>query len=162
RPGCRAQAHVPAGQDLVALLERQGRHRGDARQRGPHAVPRVAAREPSRGAVDRLEQRAAVPHPRLAVPGRALPSRHPARGARRQNTGHVTLIRGDYGHLLADDASARGFRAHALGGRRMTLVTLHHSLYYAPRAAWRGIVDRTYRHLLARPRGDGPGAAIHA
>jgi len=80
----------------------------------------------------------------------------------RQKTGHVALIRGDYGKLLADDASTRRFRTRALGGRRMALVTLHHSLYYAPRAAWRGIVDRIWTHLLARPTGDGPGAAIHA
>ena len=80
----------------------------------------------------------------------------------RQRTRHVRLIRGDYGKLLADDASARRFRTHRLGGRRMALVTLHHSLYYAPRAAWRGLFDRIYDHLLARGRGDGPHAAIHA
>lgn len=44
----------------------------------------------------------------------------------------------------------------------MSLVTLHHSLYYAPCAAWHGIVDRIDRHLLARGRGDGPHAALHA
>ena len=81
---------------------------------------------------------------------------------RRQNTGHVALIRGDYGRLLADDASARRFRTRSLGGRRMALVTLHHSLYYAPRAAWRGLIDRIYQHLLARGSGDGASAAIHA
>jgi hypothetical protein len=80
----------------------------------------------------------------------------------RQNTPHVTLIRGDYAKLLASDTSTRRFRTRRLGGKRMTLVTLHHSLYYAPRTAWRGLVDRIYRHLLATGRGDGPHAAIHA
>jgi len=56
----------------------------------------------------------------------------------------------------------RRFRARSLGGRRMALVTLHHSLYYAPRAAWRGLVDRIYQQLLARSGGDGPSGAIHA
>jgi hypothetical protein len=81
---------------------------------------------------------------------------------RRQNTGHVSLIHGDYGRLLADDASTRRFRARALGGRRLALVTLHHSLYYATRASWHGLIGRIYRHLLARPADDRPGAAIHA
>jgi hypothetical protein len=81
---------------------------------------------------------------------------------RRQNTGHVALIRGDYGRLLADDGSTRRFRARSLGGHRMALVTLHHSLYYAPRDAWPGLFARIYRHLLAGGAGAGPSAAIHA
>jgi hypothetical protein len=46
----------------------------------------------------------------------------------------------------------------------MSLVTLHHSLYYAPRAAWDAIVQGLYREILARPRrrAPGPAAAIHA
>jgi hypothetical protein len=80
----------------------------------------------------------------------------------RQRTKHVKLVRGDYGALLASDAAARRFRASALGGRRATLVTLHHSLYYAPRTAWHGLLARVYRHLLAPARGPGPSAAIHA
>lgn len=80
----------------------------------------------------------------------------------RQNTPHVTLIRGDYVQLLADDASTRRFRTRRLDGRRMTLVTLHHSLYYAPRSTWDGLFARIYGHLLATPRSGGPSAAIHA
>ncbi len=81
---------------------------------------------------------------------------------KRQRTKHVRLVRGDYGKLLASDAAARRFRARALGGRRATLVTLHHSLYYAPREAWRWLLTRIYRHVLAPARGGAPSAAIHA
>jgi len=82
----------------------------------------------------------------------------------RQHTPHVKLVHGDYGKLLASDAAARRFRASAMAGRRAALVTLHHSLYYAPRAAWRGLVERIWRHLVATARAGGPGpsAAVHA
>jgi hypothetical protein len=83
----------------------------------------------------------------------------------RQATDRVALIRGDYTTLLRDAAAARRFRAAHLAGRRMTLVTLHHSLYYAPRAAWRPLVEGIYREILARPTAGarhGPSAAIHA
>lgn len=80
----------------------------------------------------------------------------------RQRTRHVVLVRGDYRRLLASDAAARRLRERALGGKRVTLATLHHSLYYAPRADWRGLIARIYGQLLARHRGGGPAAAIHA
>ncbi|MEW6269790.1 MAG: class I SAM-dependent methyltransferase [Thermodesulfobacteriota bacterium] len=80
----------------------------------------------------------------------------------RQRTKHVRLVRGDYVKLLGSDESAARFRARALGGRRVTLVTLHHSLYYSARGAWPGLVRRIYRHLLATRPGPGPTAAIHA
>src|SRR5581483_1122732 len=38
----------------------------------------------------------------------------------------------------------------------MALVTLHHSLYYAPRATWSALVDALHREIL------GPSSAIHA
>jgi len=80
----------------------------------------------------------------------------------RQNTKHVRLVRGDYGALLGGDRAAARFRARSLGGRRVTLATLHHSLYYAPRAAWPDLVRAIYRQLLAKSPGDGPTSAIHA
>jgi hypothetical protein len=80
----------------------------------------------------------------------------------RQRTPHVALIRGDFTKLLADGTSARRFRTRRLGGRRMALVTFHHSLYYAPRAAWRALLAGVYRHLLAAPRQGHAGGAIHA
>lgn len=82
----------------------------------------------------------------------------------RQATRGVSLIRGDFTRLLRDPATARAFRAAHLGGRRMTLVTLHHSLYYAPRAAWGPLFAGLVREILARPApgARGPASAIHA
>jgi hypothetical protein len=82
----------------------------------------------------------------------------------RQRTDHVTLIRDDYTRRLRDRAAARRFRASALGGRRMTLVTLHHSLYYSARASWPAIFDGLIHEVLSAPgsRGSQPSAAIHA
>lgn len=74
----------------------------------------------------------------------------------------MRLVRGDYGKLLGSDAATLRFRKRALGGRRVTLVTLHHSLYYAPRSAWPGLFRRIYQHLLATRPGPGPTATIHA
>jgi hypothetical protein len=98
----------------------------------------------------------------------------------RQHTPHVRTIHGDYRAMLGDRGSTVRFRAEQLGGRRMTLITLHHSLYYSPQASWQGLVGNLYRTILARPRhvgaslrdasvslGEtrpraGPSAAIHA
>ncbi len=81
----------------------------------------------------------------------------------RQSTDHVALIRGDYTRLLRDAAAARRFRKSRLGNRRVSLVTLHHSLYYAPRSAWPALLAGIYRELLDGPRpAGGPAAAIHA
>jgi hypothetical protein len=81
---------------------------------------------------------------------------------RRQRTDHVGTVRGDYRALLRDERCARRFRAQHLGGRRMTLVTLHHALYYSPEPAWLPLVAGLYRALLAGGAGRGPTAAIHA
>ncbi|HSE96113.1 MAG TPA: class I SAM-dependent methyltransferase [Methylomirabilota bacterium] len=82
----------------------------------------------------------------------------------RQATGGVVLVRGDFTKLMGTPAAARRFRAARLRGQRMTLVTLHHSLYYARRPAWPALFEALYREILARPaRGVGsPSAAIHA
>ena len=61
---------------------------------------------------------------------------------RRQNTPHVRVIRGDYREVFRDAEAVLCFRDEHLGGRRMTLITLHHSLYYSPRS------------VLARPAGE--------
>ncbi len=82
----------------------------------------------------------------------------------RQGADRVVLVRGDYTRLLRDPAAARRFRASWLGGRRMTLVTLHHSLYYSPRSAWGPLFEGLYREILVQRarRQQGPAAAIHA
>jgi hypothetical protein len=80
---------------------------------------------------------------------------------RRQATDHVYPIRGDYRVLLGDARRAGAFRARHLRGRRMHLVTLHHSLYYSPESSWLALVAALYRQILASGRG-GPQSAIHA
>ena len=81
---------------------------------------------------------------------------------RRQRTDHVVTVRGDYRTLLRDADRARRFRTRCLGGRRVTLVTLHHALYYSPEPAWLPLMAGLYRALLAGGAARGPSAAIHA
>jgi hypothetical protein len=80
----------------------------------------------------------------------------------RQGTDHVRPIRGDYRDLVGDDARARRFRARQLGGRRVDLVTLHHSLYYSAEASWLPLIVALWRHVLVNGGPPGPIAAIHA
>jgi hypothetical protein len=49
----------------------------------------------------------------------------------RQNTPHVNTIRGDYRDVLKNVESVTRFRENALRGQHLTLITLHHSLYYS-------------------------------
>jgi len=76
----------------------------------------------------------------------------------RQRTAHVKTICGNYCELFANGATTRAFRARALKRRRVRLITLHHSLYYSPRAAWPALFANLYRHILA----SSGAAAIHA
>ena len=81
---------------------------------------------------------------------------------RRQGTDHVYPLQGDYRSQLGDEQRIRRFRARRLGGRRMTLVTLHHSLYYSAESSWLPLMRGVYRSVLSAARSDGPSAAIHA
>lgn len=81
---------------------------------------------------------------------------------KRQNTPHVQLVRGDYREVFRDEESVLRFRAEHLGGRRLTLITLHHSLYYSPQSFWHGLLANFYQHLLATDPQPGPSGAIHA
>ncbi len=78
------------------------------------------------------------------------------RRCRRQGLSGVKTIRGDYNRLLLDPGRARRFGETRLGGKRMDLVTLHHSLYYSQPADWERLFANLGRAVLAR-RG-----AIHA
>jgi hypothetical protein len=80
----------------------------------------------------------------------------------RQNTPHVRTIRGDYREVLRDEESARLFRRDRLDDRPLSLITLHHSLYYSSQDFWPGLLTNLYRHLLAADPRPGPSAAIHA
>lgn len=75
---------------------------------------------------------------------------------RRQFIGGVKTIRADYNRALLDPRDASNFRKKRLGGKRMDLVTLHHSLYYSEPEQWEQLFANLYRIILAR-RG-----AIHA
>jgi hypothetical protein len=81
---------------------------------------------------------------------------------RRQHTPHVRAVRGDYRDVFRDEGAVLRFRAEHLGGQRMTLITLHHSLYYSPAPFWPGLLTNLYTHLLADGPEPGPCGAIHA
>jgi hypothetical protein len=81
---------------------------------------------------------------------------------KRQHTLHVRPILGDYRDLFGDAESTRRFRQERLDGRRMTLITLHHSLYYSRQSTWLEIVGNLYGNILAHASGGRPTAAIHA
>jgi hypothetical protein len=80
----------------------------------------------------------------------------------RQHSPHVRTVWGDYRVLLGDRRSTAAFRAEHLDNRRMTLITLHHSLYYSPQASWQSLIANLYQAVLARSPADGPSGAIHA
>ncbi|MBO8091843.1 class I SAM-dependent methyltransferase [Prosthecochloris sp. HL-130-GSB] len=75
---------------------------------------------------------------------------------RRQHTAHVATIQGDYKEAFFDAGHTRAFFSGPLKGKKVDLITLHHSLYYCQEAQWSALFENIYRHLLAR-RG-----AIHA
>jgi hypothetical protein len=83
---------------------------------------------------------------------------------RRQRLRQARTIRADFVQELADAAGAQRFRAAHLADRRVNLVTLHHSLYYAPRAMWEPLVNAICTELMARdlPAARGPSSSLHA
>ena len=80
----------------------------------------------------------------------------------RQNIRHVGLIQGDYRELLRDEHAVRLFRYRRLQGQHMSLVLLHHSLYYSRREVWNDLLANLYQHLLAPEFDTGISGAIHA
>ncbi|MEA1927190.1 MAG: class I SAM-dependent methyltransferase, partial [Candidatus Auribacterota bacterium] len=75
---------------------------------------------------------------------------------RRQWIRHVKTITADYNKVLMVPEKARQFFQKRLGGTKLDLVTLDHSLYYCAESAWEVLFANLYRTILAR-RG-----AIHA
>jgi hypothetical protein len=75
----------------------------------------------------------------------------------RQGTFHVHPLRGDYGKLFASREKAAAFRDSELEGGRMTLITMHHSLYYSPRARWKCLIESLVREVL-----DSRAGALHS
>jgi hypothetical protein len=74
----------------------------------------------------------------------------------RQRTDHVYTIAGDFREMLLDADSSQQFVCSALGGSRMDLITLHHSLYYCEANRWNSLFRNLLRHVLSE-RG-----AVHA
>jgi hypothetical protein len=83
---------------------------------------------------------------------------------RRQRLRAVRTVRDDFVHALADEPAAERFRAERLADHRVNLVTLHHSLYYAPRERWGSLARAVCNTLMARcvPGARGPSSALHA
>lgn len=80
---------------------------------------------------------------------------------RRQSIRRVRVVHGDYQAVLVDAQAALRFRKEHLDDQPMTLITLHHSLYYSPASFWDDLLARLYE-LLPRPDPDsGPSGAIH-
>lgn len=75
---------------------------------------------------------------------------------RRQSTGHVTTIQGDYKQAFFDAGHTEAFFKGPLKRKKVDCITLHHSLYYCREKEWSRLFENIYRSLLAR-RG-----AIHA
>jgi len=74
----------------------------------------------------------------------------------RQSIQHVATILCDYNKILETPDNTENFVKTELNGKKMDLITLHHSLYYCLESAWGVIFKNLYRKILT-PRG-----AIHA
>ncbi len=74
---------------------------------------------------------------------------------RRQKTGNVSLIQGDYKKIFLSEQRTMRFLTEKLGGKKVDLITLHHSLYYCEASLWQDLLRNLYTKILA-PRG-----AIH-
>jgi hypothetical protein len=69
---------------------------------------------------------------------------------RRQFIRGVITVRADYNKHLLAAVPAGKFLKGRLGGKRVQLITLHHSLYYAPESDWGALYDNLYGRILAR------------
>ncbi|MDP8214304.1 MAG: hypothetical protein RAO92_07010 [Candidatus Euphemobacter frigidus] len=75
---------------------------------------------------------------------------------RREWIKHVTTIRVDYNRVLIRAQKVEQFVKNRLGGKKLDLIVLHHSLYYSRESEWEALIENLYRKILAS-RG-----AIHA
>lgn len=75
---------------------------------------------------------------------------------KRQNTANVHTILQNYKEIFMDEEKTRAFVRNSLGGKRVELITLEHSLYYAEESEWPVLFENLYRHVLAKT------GAIHA
>ncbi|MBI4706396.1 MAG: class I SAM-dependent methyltransferase [Candidatus Omnitrophica bacterium] len=67
---------------------------------------------------------------------------------KRQCTSYVSAIHGDYNRILLNTSHARAFLKKYLGGEKVRLITLHHSLYYSKESDWMQIFNNLYNNIL--------------
>ena len=68
----------------------------------------------------------------------------------RQSLTHVFTLRHDYTRVFLDRDETRRFLRTELGGRRLDLVCVEHSLYYCPADEWRSVLSNVFDALLAK------------
>ncbi len=68
---------------------------------------------------------------------------------KRQHTSHVTTIRADYNKIFPFPERTRDFLKNKLNGRKVNLITLHHSLYYCEEKVWHAMIRNLYGNILA-------------
>lgn len=66
---------------------------------------------------------------------------------KRQSIGNVTLSHRDF-HILLDAGHCADYRKLVLGGRKLNLVLLHHSMYYLLQDQWLALIENIYSELL--------------
>jgi hypothetical protein len=74
----------------------------------------------------------------------------------RQYTGHVLTVRGNYLDFVNKPDFPGELLTTCLQGKKIDLITLHHSLYYCPESSWLPLYEILYKKLLS------PRSAIHA
>ncbi|MFH1552416.1 MAG: class I SAM-dependent methyltransferase [Candidatus Omnitrophota bacterium] len=70
----------------------------------------------------------------------------------RQYTDHVTTVLDDYNRIFLDPKKTELFLKRRLDGQKVSLITLHHSLYYCEEVTWHVILRNLYQKVLA-PKG---------
>lgn len=73
----------------------------------------------------------------------------------RQHIKHVKTIPCDYSKIFFNPEKTALLLKTKLEGKKMNLITLHHSLYYCQKSNWNALFENLYRHILA------PNGAIH-
>lgn len=74
----------------------------------------------------------------------------------RQRTDHVKCVHSDYNKIFLNPENTEKLLKNRLDGKRMNLITLHHSMYYCRGYDWAVIFENLYKRILA------PVGAIHA
>jgi len=73
----------------------------------------------------------------------------------RQRAKNVCILAADYKKIFFNASKTKSFLKNELGGKKVELITLEHSLYYSKESEWPLLMENLYRYLLA------PIGAIH-